>query len=351
MEACPVRTWLIGKSFKRKASFELHHYYGRSQGRFELLGDDVATIERYKPLTPDMNVVVIGCGYGRESAMIAPHVRHVYGIDVSRTILDKAEKFVTSKGVSNFTSVLAEQWKDSIPAGIDIVYSMVVFQHLTRDLVRDYVNGLAAKLLPLGVFVCQFANLVYDTADAVDKTYEPSVRWNRDEITQLVKDAGLTLFRIDTQEIPGKGYWHWAFFGRDQARLSDKERILFYYAGLHNTDRPFAGTNAAMVRLAQATASACPDMLVHMTGDYVTNVENYGTSTILPLPTVDERSDFLASFTTVIFATHIKAFQDIPKAPGQRWLLHQHCWYIEADALKRIYDFRFRVGICRNSIV
>src|SRR5262245_54770510 len=90
------------------------------------LGDvDIRAIEQFRPLTPDMTVVVIGCGYGRESVHICPRVKHVYGIDVSDRILSKAKAHLRDRGIANFTPVLAEHYKEKIPSGIDLIFSIV----------------------------------------------------------------------------------------------------------------------------------------------------------------------------------------------------------------------------------
>ena len=183
-------------------------------------GDDYNIINRYVPLSKEMNVVVIGCGYGREVLLIAPHVKHVYGIDVNRTILDKADRFLSERGIHNFTSVLAAEWKDVIPGGIDLVYEIIVFQHLTRNLVKDYIHGLAKKLSHNGKILCQFAELNGGTSDAVLKAYEPCVRWSKTDIQRLFGECGLVENSIDTQDAFGEGDWHWAFFGKQKAEVA-----------------------------------------------------------------------------------------------------------------------------------
>ena len=91
-------------------------------------------------------VVVIGCGYGRETAHIAPHVEHVYGVEVSDLILEKAVRYLAGRNIANFTPVLAERYASDIPAGIDLVFSVACMQFITRDLVFDYFATLARKL-------------------------------------------------------------------------------------------------------------------------------------------------------------------------------------------------------------
>ncbi|MHC4206509.1 MAG: glycosyltransferase, partial [Planctomycetota bacterium] len=212
--------------------FEKHQYYAG----LKAYGTDCEKLGKYTSLSKEMTVVVIGCGYGRETLLIAPRVKHVYGIDVNRTILDKADKFLAERGITNFTSVLAQDWKHVVPSNIDVVYSIVVFQHLTRYLVKDYIHGLAKKLSPNGKFVCQFADLANGTHDAELRPYEPNTRWSQTEIEELIQECGLIQNAIDTQDIPGKGSWYWAFFGKQGARRP-AAKILFYFDRIGNLNK------------------------------------------------------------------------------------------------------------------
>ncbi len=314
--------------------FEKHQYYAG----LKAYGTDCETLGKYTSLSKEMTVVVIGCGYGRETLFIAPRVKHVYGIDVNRTILDKADKFLAERGITNFTSVLAQDWKRFVPSNIDLVYSIVVFQHLTRDLVKDYVHGLAKKLSPNGIFVCQFADLANGTHDADLRPYEPNTRWSQTEIEELIQECGLTQNAIDTQDIPGKGSWHWAFFGKQGARRP-AAKILFYFDRIGNLNKISpAGTVIAILNFARALQSSNPNVKIHITGDLVSHPEQYESFEILPLPSADERWKFLAEYDSVFFATHIRQFRETPKRPGQIWIIHQHCWDIDDQSRPRIED-------------
>ncbi|NTW98827.1 MAG: glycosyltransferase, partial [Geobacteraceae bacterium] len=214
---------LQNQGYFENQNLALFNSYGENEYKRSFGCDDPLTlrntsekdrelIDSFISLNVSMTAVVIGCGYGRETLAIAPQVKNVYGIDVNHTILDKAQLFLASNNIFNFTPVLAENWKRLIPSGIDFVYSITVFQHLTRDLVRDYLAGLAEKLSPVGKGLCQFAELFGGTKDAELKVYEPSVNWSVAEIEALVKEVGLAIIRIQTIELPGVGLWHWVFF-------------------------------------------------------------------------------------------------------------------------------------------
>jgi SAM-dependent methyltransferase len=205
------------KALQATNYFDNHPCYAKVEGRFVVEGEDAVIIQRYTPLNPEKRVAVIGCGFGRETVFIAPLVRHVWGVDVSEHILDKAQAFLAAQGVANFTPVLAERWKTDVPDGLDLVFCCIVFQHITRDLVWDYLSGMAGKLAPGGEWVCQFAELSYGTQDAEQRVYEPCVRWTAPEIRETAARAGYSVLALDTRKIPGHGLWHWAHL-----RLADQ---------------------------------------------------------------------------------------------------------------------------------
>lgn len=203
------------KALQATGYFDGHNCYAKKDGKLVAEGKDVEIIRRYTTLDLHKQVAVIGCGFGRETSLIAPLVRHVWGVDVSEYILNKAKAFLAGQGVANFTPVLAERWRQDLPQGLDLVFCYIVFQHITKDLVRDYLAGMRGKLASGGEWVCQFAELSYGTEDAEDRVYEPSVCWGTEEIRQAVVQAGYTLLALDTQDIPGHGLWHWAHFRLD----------------------------------------------------------------------------------------------------------------------------------------
>jgi cyclopropane fatty-acyl-phospholipid synthase-like methyltransferase len=201
------------KQLQEKNYFEEHPCY---KGLVDMGSAECDVIEWFLPLTQAMKVVVIGCGYGRETTHIAKRVAQVYGIDVSEIILNKAGEYVKQNSVTNFTPVLTDEYKVRIPDQIDLVFSNVVMQHLTRDLVNDYLRSLGAKLALDGKMVIQFlesldANL---TDDAPLKAVEPSVSWSLPQIAKAAEDAGLAFEGARSYLAVPTALWHWVKIGR-----------------------------------------------------------------------------------------------------------------------------------------
>lgn len=197
--------------------FEHHRFYGNDTGILPVAGDDLEVISKFVKLNKEMNVVIIGCGYGREAVMIAPYVNHIYGIDVNNTILDKAVEFIRERGFDNFTPVLADNWKKQIPTYIDLVYERTVFQHITRYLTEDYISGLSSKLNKDGVFICQFLETESGTYEPELRKYEPRVSWKMEEIKELINKNDLKVIKTnDVHFTEENATWHWILFGNSK---------------------------------------------------------------------------------------------------------------------------------------
>jgi SAM-dependent methyltransferase len=207
----------IWKKLQGENYFENHPCY---KGITDFSGHEaVQAIQWFVPIRSDMRVAVIGCGYGRETLRLAPIVNHVYGIDVSETILKKAVDYLSEHQVNNFTPILAEKFVQTIPEGIDLVFSIVVMQHLTRDLVRNYFAELGRKLVPGGGVVVQFLDVETDDYNASDAPVagggEPSVHWSPWQLVELSRAAGLKFVEIRTQLVTDVALWHWVYFRKE----------------------------------------------------------------------------------------------------------------------------------------
>jgi cyclopropane fatty-acyl-phospholipid synthase-like methyltransferase len=206
------------KRLQERDYFEHHPNY---KGLKDFGGHgEIAAINMFTRLERSMRVVVIGCGYGRETTQIAREVDHVYGIDVSHVILDKAVAYLADRGVTNFTPVLAEDYKDRIPAGIDLVFSIAVMQLITRDLVYDYFQTLAAKLSVSGLFIVQFVEYLDQAAPDADadlQADEPDVSWTMRQLFELSRRCGLRFNEARTYQLTPSAtsiLWHWVSFSR-----------------------------------------------------------------------------------------------------------------------------------------
>jgi ubiquinone/menaquinone biosynthesis C-methylase UbiE len=103
---------------------------------------------------PDMDVMEFGCGTGTTAVSHAPHVRHIYGYDVSDKMLEIARSRAAEAGVKNVTFEKADIIDLDIPdARFDVVMGHSIL-HLLRSKHRAAVLAKVHRVLkPGGVFV------------------------------------------------------------------------------------------------------------------------------------------------------------------------------------------------------
>lgn len=197
------------KTMQDEGYFEKHPRY---MGILAFGKETVPAIEQFTKLQSEQSVLVLGCGYGRECIQIAPFVKKVYGLDVNYTIIKKALKFTRDQGITNFVGITVDTWERDTPSGMDLIYSMAVIQHLTRDLVYDYFKRLPNKLSPNGMMIIQFLEKFTDIYhDADVRVYEPQVSWTEIEIRELAASCGFVV-EIKTIKATEIAVWHWCCF-------------------------------------------------------------------------------------------------------------------------------------------
>ncbi|MEJ2704216.1 MAG: glycosyltransferase [Sedimentisphaerales bacterium] len=125
----------------------------------------------------------------------------------------------------------------------------------------------------------------------------------------------------------------------EQSTRSGTRRILFYFDRIGNLDQTSpAGTVISVFNLARILQAHWSGVEIHITGNLVSRTEQYESFRIFPPPSADKRTQFLAEYDVVFFATHIRWFKETPKRPGQIWFIHQHCWDFDDESRPRIED-------------
>jgi SAM-dependent methyltransferase len=116
---------------------------GQSRALLRLLGPDAA---------PDATYVEIGCGDAALTKVIAGHVRHAIGVDVT-------EKLITGPAPAAFAFVLSDGVIIDVPDdSADLVYSNQLMEHLHVDDAVFQLGEIYRMLKPGGKYVCSTPN-------------------------------------------------------------------------------------------------------------------------------------------------------------------------------------------------
>jgi SAM-dependent methyltransferase len=170
-------------------------------------GEGVVTLlECLGVLRPDAVTLHIGCGIGRVEYHLRHRVRRCVGVDVSPSMVKQARALVPHRDVE-FLCTNGTDLSAVADGSFDLVYSFLVFQHLTRAQFRRYVSEAYSKLAQGGRFVFQM--MIDETGTAPDPppSHPYGLRhYTRRQVEDALADAGFVdVRRADFDGRPDDG--------------------------------------------------------------------------------------------------------------------------------------------------
>ena len=108
-------------------------------------------------LQPGMNVLVVGCGTGEETCLIAKSIGptgSVVAIDLNEQQLQQAEKKIQDNGITNVTLQKMDLMDlSSLPCMFDLAFSRLVLIHIRNPAAA--LQSILSKLKPGGRMACE----------------------------------------------------------------------------------------------------------------------------------------------------------------------------------------------------
>jgi SAM-dependent methyltransferase len=138
---------------------------GASAEEFETSGrSDMELIARFLPPGRRAAVLNIGCGVGRVERYLAPRVGELWAVDVSGEMLRKARERLAGLPNVHLREVGNREYLAAFEGDrFDLVFSLLVLQHLEREDAFCYLREARRVLKPGGVLVTQFPNYLSAT--------------------------------------------------------------------------------------------------------------------------------------------------------------------------------------------
>lgn len=147
-------------------------------------------------------VLEIGCGTGRLSEFIAPHVQTLHAVDISEKMILQAQQrlHTLTNAVFTATDGMSFQLEDD---SIDVVFSYIVFQHMPSiDIVQKNINEISRILKSSGVAKIQLRGV---PTNKDNWFYGPS--FNTVAVKKLLQGTDLSLLKTDGEG--QKNFWVW----------------------------------------------------------------------------------------------------------------------------------------------
>jgi ubiquinone/menaquinone biosynthesis C-methylase UbiE len=128
---------------------------------FESTGRQAA--EGILALLPESAVVLdLGCGIGRIAEFVAPRCRELWLADISARMLEMARGRLAAHPNLRFVRAMARGVPEIGPASMDLVYAVLVLQHVEREDAFCMMRDLRRVLRPGGTAYLTFPNILDD---------------------------------------------------------------------------------------------------------------------------------------------------------------------------------------------
>jgi len=105
----------------------------------------------------------VGCGIGRVARYLAPRCATLWAVDASPRMLELARDRLAGEANVRFARCIDTDIPDVPTASVDLVYSLLVLQHLEREDAFLLLEELRRVVKPSGTVFLTFPNLLSDT--------------------------------------------------------------------------------------------------------------------------------------------------------------------------------------------
>lgn len=144
-----------------------------------------------------------GCGVGRLTLALAPHVSHITGIDISPAHLQHAVSRAEEMGVTNVSFQPIETiYEIELLSGFDLIISLIVLQHNPPPVMVELLRMLLSRLNEGGTAVLQMPTYIvgqdFSVADYRSEK-QASMEMNaipQRVVYQIVEQAGCRLLEV-----------------------------------------------------------------------------------------------------------------------------------------------------------
>lgn len=168
-----------------------------------------------------------GCGVGRMALALSESFDAVVGVDISASMLKTAEELDTSGGKCIYIQSSSDDLHSVDEyAPFDFVHSVIVLQHVPKQLIPGYISEFIRLLKPGGVVSFQLPERPSFSVKGLAFRYLPSsvigalqrrffdypapmrmIGLRKARVRQILKDAGATLVDVRADD-SYKGCWH-----------------------------------------------------------------------------------------------------------------------------------------------
>jgi len=163
-------------------------------------------LENHISISEKWEVLDFGCGNGRVARFLAPKVKRVTGADISDKMLELFNNELGDQDNIHSVKISSSSLKELPDTSYDLIYSMLVLQHMNKKRARKTMKFLTNKM-KIGAFIfIQFPSLemkeqfpeLYTTYNENDPSQPGLARtYLKQEINSLFRDNLISPLKIE----------------------------------------------------------------------------------------------------------------------------------------------------------
>ncbi len=169
-----------------------------------------------------------GCGVGRLSQALARYFEEVYGVDISASMIELAEKFNPRPRKCKFRLNRRADLGLFSDNSIDFILSSLTLQHMEPHYSRTYIRELMRILAPEGLFVIQLVEERVGLTSVLNRARQLSYRirnrlqnhpimemhgLKKGEVVDLITDKGGKVLTVERLPDQGPGWASYRYIG------------------------------------------------------------------------------------------------------------------------------------------
>lgn len=131
-----------------------HDFFQSGEDEIERVWAEITA--HFEPDFRPENALDFGCGVGRLVFPLASRAEKVYGVDISRPMLDEAVLNSEEKGVANVVFQQVDEFLAADSPKFDLVHSYIVFQHIEPTSGLKILQTMIDRLNVGGIGVLHF---------------------------------------------------------------------------------------------------------------------------------------------------------------------------------------------------
>lgn len=170
-------------------------------------GPIVRILKKLKLINRSSEVLDIGCGVGRLEYSLAKEVKFCVGIDIASSMIALAKKYIKAENV-DFITVNGKDLTELRNRQFDLIFSIIVFQHLPRDIFKSYIIDSFKHLRKGGKLFFQIPIYTGPKPPEPPHKHPWAIRSYRlDELSKILKTAGfdsINFYSVSGNSLNGK---------------------------------------------------------------------------------------------------------------------------------------------------